>query len=625
MKQIANNPAPERGFCVFGTGEGLTIEGKGCLSEPSDDLLHALDLRSHKIERDEQFWFSIPGQVGGLPGRVIGRVAYARDYKHRDGIAGAAFVITEQTVDKQGFVYSVRAIKKLHEEFLTNCIDRSSLILTFSQASSVLNSFVIPRTIDSFLVINQREPLRVRLPRDWEQYISLEQLLGLIKQHDDFKALATRGYVLRESASAQCDVEIDTAFLGTWNEAILGDRNTLVAKAKATDERYSKLRAEYDLALRSKEELEREQQRVLKLLKAEQAHAEEISTNLESVRAKAQERDQLVKRLAGQLEQSDHEKEKLLAEIKQDQRRRENIVKVKIELREAQEHKRKLNNVVETLQLKISSLVREREKLEVVHEEEIKRLVTELRASRSNNESLQPRMDLISIITRVIVFALFVGAAVFLSRLPIFEAGDPDPIQHSVGARASQLNRIRNDLRSKVDELDKLKARLNEAKAKIQTLEDAKQKVTSDLDKEVELNRMLESQIQKLPSPEQESLKQSQSTQKLSTVVPSPEDPPVGGQIEASDTLCGLTSKDHEFLLRIQDDCLRGYSQYVICKDVSYFNNIFDRLQSCEKAKACDKGDNSSKKWKKPLNYINAEQTLAAQGILSVMECLKLP
>lgn len=210
MSEAKQETVPPFGACVFGTVEGLTIQGVGCLQPQIQGLDRALDLRTQKIERNEIAWFNLPMKSGNVDLRIVGRVGFTSDYKNRDGIVGVAMAVAEDAVGRAGYGSTVYTISRLYDWFVSTCIDAAGGI-AFAKAGDVLAQLGVPATVTGR--IGNQEPLRVKLPSCWKDFASVMELLRLLPQHKEFGDLLGRGFVLRESLTAKADHAVTEAFL----------------------------------------------------------------------------------------------------------------------------------------------------------------------------------------------------------------------------------------------------------------------------------------------------------------------------------------------------------------------------------------------------------------------------
>jgi len=266
----------------------LKILGRGCLGRPSAGLVHALELGPQKVGRNEVFWFSLPllaardGQR--LTGRLLGRVGYALDYRQREGFCGVAIAVSDDTLTRIGFNWPLAEVEALHRAYLDAAIDKKSGVLDVDAGATTVNTISIVE--DASLQHMQVEALRIRLPKRWDTYLSREQLFGMIRSHGDFSQAETRGYLLRESDNAPCDVELTTDFLAVWNEQTTG-RNiwqeqrdaALAAQAKAEND-LNAVAEHYQAARRAIAELERVKVKAEADLQSAKATASETKQQL---------------------------------------------------------------------------------------------------------------------------------------------------------------------------------------------------------------------------------------------------------------------------------------------------------------------------------------------------------
>ena len=145
--------------------------------------MHALDLFSYKIVLNEYVWFNMPVRVADAPCRLIGQVTFARDYQARDGIAGAAIVVADRSTNAMGFSGPMLKIDELFGSFTHACIDKVSNTLTFGSGPTGLAEVPCRQYSGSQFHINKVDILRLRLPADWFHFISMPELLGVIRKH----------------------------------------------------------------------------------------------------------------------------------------------------------------------------------------------------------------------------------------------------------------------------------------------------------------------------------------------------------------------------------------------------------------------------------------------------------
>src|SRR5262249_50985736 len=152
--------------------------------------------------------------------RLIGRVAPAMDYRQREGFAGAAVATTEETIGRIGFNQAIRQVEALHAGFQRSSIDPKTSVVSMDKPPPELARVQVAN--EATILHIEASPVRIRLPHGWTAFLSREQLFGLIRQHGDFSQAETRGYLLRETASAPADFVLETEFLAVWNEVLTG-------------------------------------------------------------------------------------------------------------------------------------------------------------------------------------------------------------------------------------------------------------------------------------------------------------------------------------------------------------------------------------------------------------------
>ena len=212
------------GACVFGAGEGLGTHGLGCLSRPSQDLLRAVDMRgANRIEPNELFWFSLPTRVGDSASLLLGQVSFARDCRHRDGIAGAAVLMAMEQIDKAGFAGAAFAVEHLHQRVVQFCLNASTAEFTFENTPDIL-SLIMPIDNQQDVRFTNQEPIKIHLTRTWAQYICLPELFRVISNDPDLgKGASACGYILRDGTNSPHDIEIAEDFLDSWYSRLYGE------------------------------------------------------------------------------------------------------------------------------------------------------------------------------------------------------------------------------------------------------------------------------------------------------------------------------------------------------------------------------------------------------------------
>jgi hypothetical protein len=210
------------GACVFGTSDGFTVRGLGCLAAETPELRRELDMQSYKVEREEAFWFCLPVWVDKVEARLIGKTNYAMDLSHRHGNAGAAVVTPVSSFAKAGFSGAMRYAEDLHERFLRTCLDARSQVLSFQRAAEALRPLVFLQPSSARLSFVGKRPQRLKLPHSWPAYVSMPELFRLAMSAEALKPADINGFVLREVDSAQADIRIEEALLASWYDALYG-------------------------------------------------------------------------------------------------------------------------------------------------------------------------------------------------------------------------------------------------------------------------------------------------------------------------------------------------------------------------------------------------------------------
>ncbi|MFM9942758.1 MAG: hypothetical protein ACKVP7_25050 [Hyphomicrobiaceae bacterium] len=210
-----------RGACVFGTAAGHSIRGVGCFAEVSRELLRLLDFGTQKLERGETAWFVLPFAANGEHGKLIGQVGFANDFKGREGFVGVAVAATDTALARTGYSGSVYLVEKLYPWF-SSSFDPQQGDATFTQADAVLGQLGV---LDSAPAeVHHEEALRLKLPRNWQSFISIPELMGILPGYVQYAEIARRGFVLRMREQAQCDVTLPVPFLTTWRQELYGPR-----------------------------------------------------------------------------------------------------------------------------------------------------------------------------------------------------------------------------------------------------------------------------------------------------------------------------------------------------------------------------------------------------------------
>ena len=210
------------GACVFGTSDGFTIRGLGCLAAETPELRRELDMQSYKVEREEAFWFCLPVWVDKVEARLIGKTNYAVDLSHRHGNAGAAVVAPVGSFAKAGFSGAMRYAEDLHERFLRTCLDARSQVLSFQRAAEALRPLAFLQPSSPRLSFVGKRPQRLKLPHSWPAYVSMPELFRLAMSAEALQPADSDGFVLREVDSAQADIRVEEALLASWYDALYG-------------------------------------------------------------------------------------------------------------------------------------------------------------------------------------------------------------------------------------------------------------------------------------------------------------------------------------------------------------------------------------------------------------------
>lgn len=208
--------APFEGVCVFATFEGLTVRGVGCLTSATPGLQHALDLRTLRLDPGELAWFTLPMTIANAPATIIGCVGFCHDYRQRDGIAGVAVAVTDEMLHRVGRKKIIDTIAQLNRLFARN-LDAGVVTPEIDQA---LAKIEVASASSAF--VDRNEPIRVRLPSGWRNYIELSELMESLPHHLPLD-VARRGYVLRENAHATVDLSINLEWLTSrWKDPLEG-------------------------------------------------------------------------------------------------------------------------------------------------------------------------------------------------------------------------------------------------------------------------------------------------------------------------------------------------------------------------------------------------------------------
>ncbi len=280
--------SPFKGACVFGTASGLAIRGIGCLAEPSRGLLRLLDFGTQKFEVGETAWFALPFSVGTEHGRIIGQVGFTSDFKGREGFVGVAAAVTDDSLLNTGYSGAVHLVGQLFPWF-SQSFDATQGDATFAQADSILLQLQL-QSSTAAEVPHHEEPLRLRLPENWQSFISTSELMGILPGYVQYTEIARRGYVMRTNQAAPHDVTLSEQFLSTWRLELYGpkERQKLEAeRARLTD------------ALNKTLEAYKEQERYSASLKSDaDKQAQLVAALQEQVKAEAADRARLTKEMA---------------------------------------------------------------------------------------------------------------------------------------------------------------------------------------------------------------------------------------------------------------------------------------------------------------------------------------
>lgn len=209
-------PAYFEGVCVFGTDDGLSSRGLGALSGSSPALLRLLDMRAVDLARNETIWFGSPVYLdSSKPAWLLGRAQYARDYRDRSGIVGAAVVISDDRRQRSGFKDAATVVEMIGDRTARLAIDPGSERFYSDRSVEALRGASVA---SAGALVNLRElrPVVFRADANWSMSISRASLLSELFIGLRLGELAAaegldlhqNGFVFRDGGSGRCDISL---------------------------------------------------------------------------------------------------------------------------------------------------------------------------------------------------------------------------------------------------------------------------------------------------------------------------------------------------------------------------------------------------------------------------------